>query len=127
MADAIAVMNLGRIEQMGTRDGALRAPRTEFVANFLGISNLLDGRVARRDGATATFETTDGATLHVPADRVAAAGDGAAARGRAPREAAPGRGRDRRAGRQRPARPRHRRQLPRRHDAVRRPTPAGRT
>ena len=73
MADAIAVMNLGRIEQMGTATELYERPRTEFVANFLGISNLLDGRVVRRDGATATFETTAGATLHVPADRVAAA------------------------------------------------------
>jgi spermidine/putrescine transport system ATP-binding protein len=78
MADAIAVMNLGHIEQMGTATDLYERPRTEFVANFLGISNLLDGRVTGRDGATATFETTAGATLHVPADRLPATGGGGA-------------------------------------------------
>jgi spermidine/putrescine transport system ATP-binding protein len=71
MADTIAVMNLGRIEQMGSAAELYERPRTEFVANFLGISNLLDGRVVARDGDIAEFETADGARLRVPADRVA--------------------------------------------------------
>jgi spermidine/putrescine transport system ATP-binding protein len=71
MADAIAVMNLGRIEQMGSATELYERPRTEFVANFLGISNLLDGRVVGRDGDVAEFETADGARLHVPVDRLA--------------------------------------------------------
>jgi spermidine/putrescine transport system ATP-binding protein len=71
MADTIAVMNLGKIEQMGSATDLYETPRTEFVANFLGISNLLDGKVVRRDGDLAEFETTDGARLHVPAARVA--------------------------------------------------------
>ena len=40
MADSIAVMNGGRIEQLGRARGALRAPATAFVAGFLGVSNL---------------------------------------------------------------------------------------
>jgi spermidine/putrescine transport system ATP-binding protein len=71
MADTIAVMNLGTIEQMGSATELYETPRTEFVANFLGISNLLDGKVVRRDGELAEFETTDGARLHVPAARMA--------------------------------------------------------
>jgi spermidine/putrescine transport system ATP-binding protein len=72
MADTIAVMNRGKIEQMGSATELYEQPRTEFVANFLGISNLLDGRVVRRDGDLARFETADGAVLHVPAERAAA-------------------------------------------------------
>ena len=43
MADTIAVMNDGRIEQAGGAEDLYERPRTAFVANFLGISNLIDG------------------------------------------------------------------------------------
>jgi spermidine/putrescine transport system ATP-binding protein len=46
MADAIAVMNKGRIEQLGTAHELYERPRTAFVARFLGVSNLLHGEVA---------------------------------------------------------------------------------
>ena len=46
MSDRIAVFANGRIEQMGTPDALYEKPATEFVANFLGTSNLL-----RRDGS----------------------------------------------------------------------------
>jgi spermidine/putrescine transport system ATP-binding protein len=45
MADAIAVMNHGRIEQLGTPAELYERPRTAFVASFLGTSNLLEGTV----------------------------------------------------------------------------------
>jgi spermidine/putrescine transport system ATP-binding protein len=45
MADGIAVMNGGRIEQLGTPDELYEHPRTAFVAGFLGVSNLLAGTV----------------------------------------------------------------------------------
>jgi spermidine/putrescine transport system ATP-binding protein len=48
MADAIAVMNRGRIEQLGTPTELYERPRTAFVAGFLGVSNLLLGRVEGR-------------------------------------------------------------------------------
>ena len=41
MADAIAVMNRGRIEQLGAPEELYERPRTAFVAGFLGASNLL--------------------------------------------------------------------------------------
>ena len=53
MADTIAVMNKGRIEQAGSAEELYERPHTAFVANFLGVSNLVDGKVlgARcRDG-----------------------------------------------------------------------------
>jgi spermidine/putrescine transport system ATP-binding protein len=45
MADTIAVMNLGKIEQLGSPTELYERPRTAFVANFLGTSNLLEGSV----------------------------------------------------------------------------------
>ena len=70
MADTIAVMNEGRIEQAGSAADLYERPRTAFVANFLGVSNLIDARVRSTDGGVATLVTDDGATLHVPAERV---------------------------------------------------------
>ncbi len=46
MADTIAVMNQGKIEQLGSPNDLYERPRTAFVAGFLGKSNLLDGHVA---------------------------------------------------------------------------------
>ncbi|MEO5790470.1 MAG: ABC transporter ATP-binding protein [Gaiellaceae bacterium] len=46
MADTIAVMNKGRIEQLGPPSELYEKPATAFVAGFLGVSNLLDGTVA---------------------------------------------------------------------------------
>src|SRR4051812_13504090 len=45
MADQIAVMNAGQIEQLGTPGELYETPRTGFVAGFLGVSNLIDGHV----------------------------------------------------------------------------------
>jgi len=70
MADTIAVMNGGRIEQAGTATDLYERPQTAFVANFLGISNLVDASVRAVNNGHARVETHDGASLHVPSDRV---------------------------------------------------------
>ena len=46
MSDRLAVFNEGRIEQLGTPEEVYEHPATEFVAGFVGISNVLerDGR-----------------------------------------------------------------------------------
>jgi spermidine/putrescine transport system ATP-binding protein len=49
MADAIAVMNRGRIEQLGPPQELYERPATAFVAGFLGISNLLPGTAEAPD------------------------------------------------------------------------------
>jgi spermidine/putrescine transport system ATP-binding protein len=49
MADAIAVMNGGRIEQLGPPTELYERPATAFVAGFLGVSNLLPGVVEGPD------------------------------------------------------------------------------
>jgi spermidine/putrescine ABC transporter ATP-binding subunit len=48
LSDRIAVMNAGRIEQIGLPDDVYARPTTRFVADFVGESNLLDG--VARDG-----------------------------------------------------------------------------
>ena len=50
MADTIAVMNEGRIEQMGSPAELYDNPKTAFVANFLGQSNLIQGSIVDSDG-----------------------------------------------------------------------------
>ena len=50
MADTIAVMNRGVIEQMGAPSELYENPKTTFVANFLGQSNLIEGTVQKRAG-----------------------------------------------------------------------------
>ena len=63
MADTIAVMNLGKIEQLGSPTDLYERPRTAFVANFLGTSNLLGGAVEGTDsvrlddGSVVTVDT----------------------------------------------------------------------
>jgi putative spermidine/putrescine transport system ATP-binding protein len=47
MSDRIAVMNLGRIEQVGTPAGVYEQPSTSFVAGFVGVSNVLSGEAAK--------------------------------------------------------------------------------
>jgi spermidine/putrescine transport system ATP-binding protein len=72
MADTIAVMNHGRIEQMGSPVEIYETPRTAFVANFLGQSNLFAGMVRER-GDEVTVEA-HGLTFRIPARRVATDG-----------------------------------------------------
>jgi len=48
-ADVIVVMNHGRIEQCGTPEEVYQRPATEFVARFIGGTNLLKGRAAGAD------------------------------------------------------------------------------
>jgi spermidine/putrescine transport system ATP-binding protein len=72
MSDRIAVMRNGRIDQLGSPEELYERPATEFVAGFLGKSNLLDGRVASVDGGRATVELAGaGACVLVGADALA--------------------------------------------------------
>jgi spermidine/putrescine transport system ATP-binding protein len=52
MSDRLAVMRHGRIEQLGPPEDVYEHPGTEFVAGFLGASNLLDGELTAMNGAT---------------------------------------------------------------------------
>ena len=56
MADTIAVMNEGKIEQMGSPADLYDNPQTSFVANFLGQSNLIKGLITDRAGESLVTE-----------------------------------------------------------------------
>ena len=74
MADTVAVMNAGRIEQLGHPADIYETPRTVFVANFLGQSNLLAGSRCGVSGDDVLVEA-HGLTMAVPAHRCFAPGD----------------------------------------------------
>ena len=73
MADTVAVMNAGRIEQMGHPADIYELPRTVFVANFLGQSNLIPGRKTGTSGEDTLVES-NGLTFAIPNDRVFSTG-----------------------------------------------------
>jgi putative spermidine/putrescine transport system ATP-binding protein len=66
MSDRIVVMNGGRVEQEGLPLDIYDAPRSRFVAGFLGMENLLPVTVTRRAGDCAEVHLTDGPDLVVP-------------------------------------------------------------
>jgi len=65
MADTIAVMNEGKIEQMGSPIQIYEHPKTAFVANFLGQTNLFEGTVAGIEGDELAVKVKD-VIFHVP-------------------------------------------------------------
>ncbi|MGH2740391.1 MAG: ABC transporter ATP-binding protein [Actinomycetota bacterium] len=70
MSDRIAVMRAGRIEQLDRPQDLYEFPATEFVAGFLGASNLLAGTVEGRETDLATVVLTSGERVRVPSDRL---------------------------------------------------------
>ena len=62
MSDRIAVMNKGRIEQIGDPEQVYDRPTTTFVAGFIGVSNLMPGTV-RKTGANGEVELDSGVTV----------------------------------------------------------------
>ena len=66
MSDRIAVMDRGRIAQLGSPAEIYESPRTEFVATFIGESNLLGGRVAERAGSLWRVTGPQGADFRIP-------------------------------------------------------------
>ncbi len=74
MADTIAVMNAGRIEQLGDPASIYELPKTVFVANFLGQSNLFAGtRIASDSNMIEVL--ANGIKFLVPVQRNSATGD----------------------------------------------------
>ncbi|WP_258084045.1 ABC transporter ATP-binding protein [Thermococcus thermotolerans] len=56
ISDRIAVMNVGTVEQVGTPREIYESPRTEFVASFMGKTNVIPAKVVERDGDKVTVE-----------------------------------------------------------------------
>jgi spermidine/putrescine transport system ATP-binding protein len=68
MADTVAVMNKGEIEQMGAPEELYELPKTAFVANFLGQSNLFTGKVVSSSASSFVVDIA-GSKLEVPRER----------------------------------------------------------
>jgi spermidine/putrescine transport system ATP-binding protein len=68
MADTVAVMNLGRIEQMGAPETLYDRPKTVFVSKFLGQSNLLVGDVTSTSANSISIDVA-GNKISVPKNR----------------------------------------------------------
>ena len=60
ISDRIAVMNQGKIMQVGRPDQIYRKPENLFVANFIGNSNQLEGKIVKCDNGKGTLELLDG-------------------------------------------------------------------
>lgn len=50
LSDRVAIMNRGKLEQLGTPEEIYEQPRSRFVAEFIGLSNFLEGRVQSLQG-----------------------------------------------------------------------------
>jgi len=72
MSDRLAVMRHGKIEQLGEPEFVYENPSTEFVAGFLGASNLLEGEVKESNDGMSTVSLTSGGSVTVPNARIPA-------------------------------------------------------
>jgi spermidine/putrescine transport system ATP-binding protein len=72
MSNRFAVMRHGKIEQIGPPEEVYESPATEFVAGFLGASNLLPGTLAASSNDVTTVHLSTGHDVTVPSSRVPA-------------------------------------------------------
>lgn len=70
MADRIAVMDQGRIEQVATPREAYTRPKSRFVADFLGETNMIEAKVVAHQGRMTEIETPVGRLNALTADGV---------------------------------------------------------
>jgi iron(III) transport system ATP-binding protein len=63
ISDKIVVMNMGRIAQIGTAREIYMKPADEFVADFIGVTNVVRGKIGREVGEARIIELEDGNTL----------------------------------------------------------------
>lgn len=73
MSDRLAVMNAGRIVQIGTPDEIYSHPADRFVADFIGLMNFVPARIVERSGDRVTVEIFGGHRLTI-SDRKALSG-----------------------------------------------------
>ena len=74
MSDRIAVMHRGEVEQVAGPEAVYERPASAFVAGFIGVSNLMPGRLEQVEGRSATLVLDAGVSLSVPAPDGLAAG-----------------------------------------------------
>jgi spermidine/putrescine transport system ATP-binding protein len=69
MSNRLAVMRAGRAEQVGPPEEVYENPQTQFVAAFLGASNLLEGDLKQQANGTSTVLLAGGDFVHLPNER----------------------------------------------------------
>ncbi len=69
MSDQIVVMSAGRVEQVGTPEEVYNSPASEFVANFLGASNIVEGSCTEAGPEAAHLDVPVFGKVSVPADK----------------------------------------------------------
>lgn len=72
LSDRIAVLNRGRIEQLGTVSAVYHRPRTSFVADFLGEANLFEVEVSQSEDGFVIARTAEGIAFRVASDEAEA-------------------------------------------------------
>jgi iron(III) transport system ATP-binding protein len=75
LSDQIAVMNLGRVQQYGTPFEVYGRPANRMVADFMGLVNLVPGKVRERNGAGGIVEIAPDLAVRIDALDGFAAGD----------------------------------------------------
>ncbi len=68
MSDRIAVVNKGRIEQLGDSAEIYHSPRTTFVANFIGQANILEAKLIANEGNFTRLRLSSDVEVLVPSD-----------------------------------------------------------
>jgi spermidine/putrescine transport system ATP-binding protein len=68
MSDRIAVVNKGRIEQIGESTAIYHSPQTTFVANFIGQANILEGKLIADEGSFTRLRLLGGVEVLVPSE-----------------------------------------------------------
>jgi spermidine/putrescine transport system ATP-binding protein len=70
MSNRLAVMRAGKVEQIGSPELVYEYPATEFVAGFLGASNLLPCEVGDQSDGFTTVTLTEGGAVRLPSERL---------------------------------------------------------
>ena len=78
MSDRVAVLASGKVQQLASPKEIYDEPQNEFVANFVGTSNIFKGKVIAKEGRTLTLKTANGRELAVASDRFGVGDDACA-------------------------------------------------
>jgi putative spermidine/putrescine transport system ATP-binding protein len=71
LADMVVVMDTGRIDQADTANVIFNAPKTPYVARFMGGQNVLTGTVQDKSGGTVKLKSAGGASFEAPLEESA--------------------------------------------------------
>lgn len=63
ISDTIAVMQAGRLVQVATPEDIYGAPKTKFVADFMGVANIFSGKIIAKDGGEIQLKSESGLTV----------------------------------------------------------------